>query len=107
PGTGDQGSGTGNRDSTRKDFDPRLVAAWARNAPSITDLEAAPPSDEFHQLFGDLGVPDAVASVSYAQGCRIRRVRVPVARENRGALQSAVLLSRRVIAELRGTDVNA
>lgn len=104
--TGYRRPGTEDQESARRDFDPRLVAAWARNAPSITDLASAPSSDEFHQLFGKLGVPDAVASVSYAHGCRIRRVRVPVARENRGALHGAVIdLSRRVIAELRGTDV--
>jgi hypothetical protein len=84
-----------------------VLAVWARKRPSITDLESAPPAGEFHDLFAGLGVPDEVASVAYANGCRIRRVRVPVAREQHGPLHGAVLLSRRMIAELRGTDVGA
>jgi hypothetical protein len=86
---------------------PPVLAGWARQRPSITDLEYASPTGEFHDLIAGLGVPNEVASVAYAQGCRIRRVRVPVAREQHGPLHGAVLLSRRMLAELRGPDTGA
>jgi hypothetical protein len=105
-GTGDLGSGIGYEAEVSISWPP-VLAVWARKRPSITDLESAAPAGEFHELFAGLGVPDEVASVAYANGCRIRRVRVPVAREQHGALHGAVLLSRRMLAELRGTDVGA
>jgi hypothetical protein len=105
-GTADLESGIGYEEAVSVSWPP-VLAAWACKRPSITDLEAAPPAGEFHELFAGLGVPDEVASVAYANGCRIRRVRVPVAREQPSALHGAVLLSRRMIAELRGTDVDA
>jgi hypothetical protein len=104
PGIGDLVSGNGDLESEARPSQPPVPAAWARKRPSIADLASAPPTGEFHELFARLGVPDEVASVAYANGCRIRRVRVPVAREQHSALQGAVLLSRRMIAELRGTD---
>jgi hypothetical protein len=109
PRIGDLESEIGRYDheSSIGDSLPPMLAGWARQRPSITDLEYASPTGEFHDLIAGLGVPNEVASVAYAQGCRIRRVRVPVAREQHGPLHGAVLLSRRMLAELRGTDTGA
>jgi hypothetical protein len=114
-GIGELGPGIGELESEIGRYDqepigdslPPVLAAWARQRPSITDLEDAPPAGEFHDLLAGLGVPNEVASVAYAHGCRIRRVRVPIAREQQGPIHGAVLLSRRMLAELRGTDADA
>lgn len=85
---------------------PRLPV-WACRIPSIADLASETSNDEFHGLIEGHGVSGAVASVAYATGCRIRRLRVPVAREQSGALHGAVVLSRQLIADLRGTNARA
>ena len=54
-------------------------------------------------LLTGLAVPSAVVAVGYGRGCRIRRVRVPAAREPQETeAVGALILSRRVLAEQRG-----
>jgi hypothetical protein len=82
----------------------RLVplAVWARfdrTDPSAQETER----DELRELMKGLSVPPHVASVSYARGCRIRRVRVPASEKaTRGRGPSGpVILSRRALDEAR------
>jgi len=83
---------------------PAPFSVWARQE---SPREAAKSRGDVYDLLERLGVPDSVASVAYAEGVRIRRVRVRVAPESHSALQGAVMLSKRVLAELRGTDASA
>jgi hypothetical protein len=62
---------------------------------------------ELGTLFARLGVPDDVASVAYPEGVRIRRVRVCAARDAQSKLQGAMLLGKRKLAELSGSDARA
>ena len=79
------------------------VAAWARSSEAPRAAKGAPvTSDDVRALISSLAVPAAVASVSYATGCRIRRVRVPVSPDaDGGDGTAAALLSRRSPAEQR------
>jgi hypothetical protein len=82
----------------------RLVplALWARF--DRTDASAQETErDELRELMKGLSVPPHVASVSYARGCRIRRVRVPAsAQAAKGKGPSGpVILSRRALDEAR------
>jgi hypothetical protein len=82
----------------------RLVplAVWARF--DRTDASAQETErDELRELMKGLSVPPHVASVSYARGCRIRRVRVPASEKaTRGRGPSGpVILSRRALDEAR------
>jgi hypothetical protein len=84
---------------------PAPFNVWARKE---TPAEASTAAvDELNDLLARLGVPESVASVSYPQGVRIRRLRVIAAKESRSALHGAVALSRRMLAELRGSDARA
>ncbi len=81
---------------------PSPLSVWARtekveNAPAPADGECA-------ALFGRLGVPLGVALVAYPEGVRIRRVRVRVSKESHPPVHGAVLLGKRVLAGLSGTD---
>ena len=52
-------------------------------------------------------LPPHVAGVTYARGCRIRRVRVPAiegARRERGA--KPLIVSKRALDEARSTDAH-
>ncbi len=84
-----------------KIHEPAAFNVWARK--ETPPESAAASADELHDLLACLGVPESVASVSYPQGVRIRRLRVISAKESHSALQGAVVLSRRMLAELRGT----
>jgi hypothetical protein len=83
---------------------PAPLSVWARKEGPRGDSEVI--SSELRRLLSSLSVPDSVASVTYADGCRIRRVRVPAARDAQTA-SGPVTLARRMLAELRGTDVRA
>jgi hypothetical protein len=88
----------------------RLVplAVWARLDKPVS---SAPDTerDELRELLKGLSIPQHVASVSYARGCRIRRVRVPAnpqamkGLKGRGAT-GPVILSRRALDEARAGD---
>lgn len=85
------------------------LAMWARTeaaAPPVA--KSAPPeeprtiSDELRNLMSALAVPPNVAGVSYAHGCRIRRVRVPGGKDRRrGETPGPVILSKRALEEAR------
>jgi CheY-like chemotaxis protein len=77
------------------------LAGWARS--EERGRETAHASDDLRALLTGLAVPSAVVSVGYGRGCRIRRVRVPAAREAQEAeAVGAVIISRRLLAEQRG-----
>ncbi len=96
-------SGLGIRDQRSGTRDKRLgaLATWARS--EHRGDGAAQSSDDLRGLLTSLAVPSAVVAVGYGRGCRIRRVRVPTAREPQEAeAVGAVILSRRLLAEQRG-----
>lgn len=89
----DQGLGT--RDS-------RLgaLATWVRAENRGRDT--VQNGDDVRGLLTSLAVPASVVAVGYGRGCRIRRVRVPTAREpNESEAVGAVILSKRALAEQR------
>ena len=80
---------------------PAPLSVWARKEAKPSE---APSAEELNGLFARLGVPDSIAWVAYPEGVRIRRVRVRVAKESHPSLQGAVLLGKRMLAELSGSD---
>lgn len=85
--------------------DKRLgaLASWARS--ESRERNPAEGTDYLRGLLTGLAVPSAVVAVGYGRGCRIRRVRVPAAREprepNDAESVGAVILSKRLLAEQR------
>src|SRR4029453_5372775 len=81
------------------------LAAWARTeVPQAPDAEPPPP-DDLRELMAAWTLPPHVAGVTYARGCRIRRVRVPAiegARRERGG--KPLIVSKRALDEARSTD---
>jgi CheY-like chemotaxis protein len=76
------------------------LASWARSEGRARN--AAEESDDLRALLTGLAVPSAVVAVGYGRGCRIRRVRVPTAREpHETEAVGAVIISKRVLAEQR------
>jgi hypothetical protein len=82
------------------------LAGWARTG-KPADAAAARPaesSSELQELIARLSIPPQVAIVSYPRGCRIRRVRVPPARDVQVIdTPQPVILSRHVLREKRPT----
>jgi hypothetical protein len=78
------------------------VTAWARvetpAAPAAPGVEFA---DDCGELLSRLMLPADVAGVRYANGCRIRRVRVPPTGKAPAKTKGPVILSRRALNELR------
>jgi CheY-like chemotaxis protein len=96
-------SGLGLRDQGLGIKDSRLgaLATWVRA--EHRGRGAAQEGDDVRGLLNSLAVPAAVVAVGYGRGCRIRRVRVPTAREpHESEAVGAVILSKRVLAEQRG-----
>ena len=96
-------SGLGIRDKGSAMRNSRLgaLATWVRAENRGRD--AAQASDDVRGLLNSLAVPSAVVAVGYGRGCRIRRVRVPAAREpHESEAVGAVILSKRALAEQRG-----
>jgi hypothetical protein len=95
-------SGLGIRDQRAAIKDQRLgaLAGWARAESRRRD--AAHEGDDLRALLRALAVPMGVVAVGYGRGCRIRRVRVPAAREpQESEAVGAVILSRSALAEQR------
>jgi hypothetical protein len=103
-GIGDQGAGIGDQGSGIRDQGLGIrfgaLASWARAERQNSAVAAQ--TDDLRALLNGLAVPSAVVAVGYGCGCRIRRVRVPPAREPRDSATSGpVILSRRALAEQR------
>jgi hypothetical protein len=87
------------------------ITDWARAEMSQTEDRSGQPAeqrevDDVRDLMAGFRLPPQVASVTFARGCRIRRVRVPgdKATTQRGAAKGAhptVILSRRALDEAR------
>jgi hypothetical protein len=79
------------------------LAVWARREerPARPAAEA-PASNDLNLLIAGLAVPEDVAGVSYARGCKIRRVRVPaLPPSSRTKTTRPVILSRRALDDAR------
>jgi CheY-like chemotaxis protein len=93
-------SGPRDKRPTSKDRRLGVLASWMRS-------ERTPPAgsgsaDDLRGLLGSLAIPTGVAAVAYPRGVRIRRVRVPKAREPHVAEGAgAVILSKKLLAEQR------
>jgi hypothetical protein len=61
------------------------VARWARTDAPRPARGAAVTGEDVRALISSLAVPQAIASVTYPSGCRIRRVRVPASPEQPAA----------------------
>ena len=80
------------------------LSVWAKLEPRRASSDAPPPENDLHDLIEGLAVPASVASITYAGGCRIRRVRVPAARTapKKGARSARpVILSKRALDAVR------
>ena len=100
--SGIQDPGLGIRDQRSGIRDKRLgaVSSWARAEPAGRD--ATKKEDGLCGLLTGLAVPASVVAVGYGRGCRIRRVRVPAAREpQQSEVPGAVIVSKRLLAEQR------
>ena len=96
----DSGLGIREQRAAMRDRKLGALASWARS--DDRGRETAPNSDDLRGLLTGLAVPSAVVSVGYGRGCRIRRVRVPAARESQETeAVGAVILSKRLLAEQR------
>jgi len=93
-------SGPRDKRPTSKDRRLGVLASWMRS-------ERKPPAgsgsaDDLRGLLGSLAIPTGVAAVAYPRGVRIRRVRVPKAREPHVAEGAgAVILSKKLLADQR------
>jgi len=78
------------------------LARWARSEPVARPKAAPVTADDVRALIASLSVPPAVASVTYARGCRIRRVRVPAAPDSdTSEVPGPVIVSKKLLAEQR------
>jgi hypothetical protein len=104
-GLGIKDSGLAIRDQRSGIKDSRLgaLASWARSENQTRG--AGYGDDDLRGLLTGLAVPSAVVAVGYGRGCRIRRVRVPAAREPKEAeAVGAVIISKRALAEQRASQ---
>jgi hypothetical protein len=81
------------------------VTAWTR-ADSWSHGAAEAESqdgerDELRELFEGLALPPHVAGVTYAEGCRIRRVRVPGGKSTPRGGDQTLIVSKRALDEAR------
>jgi len=76
------------------------LAHWAKREESNPPAPAARDADDLRELIEGLALPPHVAGVSYARGCRIRRVRVAASGAPPRA-KGPVIVSRRALDELR------
>jgi hypothetical protein len=100
-GLGIRDRGFADKGSGIRDSRLGALATWVRA--ENRGRGAAQEGDDVRGLLNSLAVPAAVVAVGYGRGCRIRRVRVPAAREpHESEAVGAVILSKRVLAEQRG-----
>jgi hypothetical protein len=82
------------------------IAVWAkseRSRPTKDQAEQPAAADDLRELMAGLAVPEHVAGITYARGCRIRRVRV-LASDQKASGRSAkqlLIVSRRALNEAR------
>jgi hypothetical protein len=84
------------------------LGVWAKVEPRKPAADAD-GQDDLRDLIDGLDLPTEVAAISYADGCRIRRVRVPAAAapKTRGARNSRpVILSKRALDEVRRNETH-
>ena len=65
------------------------LARWARSDAPRPAKNASMTSDDVRTLIAELAVPDAIASVTYPTGVRLRRVRVPLSADHDAVQASA------------------
>jgi hypothetical protein len=65
------------------------VTRWARSDAPRSGKNAAAQADDVRGLISALAVPSSVASIAYARGVRIRRVRVPLSPDQDAAAQAS------------------
>ncbi|MGH9309803.1 MAG: hypothetical protein ACRD1U_10540, partial [Vicinamibacterales bacterium] len=82
------------------------LTGWARTEKwqheEASEAQGERELDEVRELMSGLRLPAHVAGVAYARGCRIRRVRVPGGNAPAARGEQTVILSRRVLEEVRG-----
>ena len=82
------------------------LGVWAKVEPRQTLSDNGDREDDLRHLMDGLDLPTDVAAMSYAGGCRIRRVRVPAARtaprgRTGGSGSRPVILSKRALNQAR------
>ena len=81
------------------------LTAWTRtenwNQAGRDDDSADGERDDLRELFAGLALPPQVAGVTYAEGCRIRRVRVPGGKVTPRGGDQTVIVSKRALDEAR------
>ncbi len=79
------------------------LAQWAKLQEPRQPKQDAAREDDLRDLMEGLALPPNVAKVTYARGCRIRRVRVPAARVAKPRSRNAktVIVSKRALEEAR------
>ena len=65
------------------------LTRWARSDAPRGARNTAAQADDVRGLISSLAVPSSVASIAYAQGVRIRRVRVPLSPDHDAAAQAS------------------
>jgi hypothetical protein len=85
---------------------PAPFSVWAKKETAKPTAVGDLADGGFEGLFA-AAIPADVASVAYATGVRIRRVRVRVAKDAHPALHAAMARGRRMIAGLGGSDAPA
>ena len=81
------------------------LSQWAKPKETRPPAPETAAEDDLHDLMEGLALPAHVAGVTYARGCRIRRVRVPAARPApRGRNAKAVIVSKRALEEARAEN---
>jgi hypothetical protein len=85
---------------------PAPFSVWAKKETPKPTAVGDLVDGGFEGLFAS-AIPAGVASVAYATGVRIRRVRVRAAKDAHPTLQGAMARGRRMIADLSGSDATA
>lgn len=83
----------------RQEVSPSALRRPASGLPSTSSAET--PADDLRELMAALSLPPQVAGVSYARGCRIRRVRVATSTAPRVPGAPPLILSRRALEQSR------